>query len=40
MFLKEVLLTVRKILAKVPSFSGDCILGEGQLYPLPLMVKG
>ena len=37
---KEVLLTRPKIQAKIPSHSGDCILGEGQLNALPLMAKG
>ena len=36
---KEVLLTEPKIQEKLPSHSGDCALGEGQLYALPLMVK-
>ena len=37
---KEVLLTGPKIQAKIPSHSGDCVLGEGQLNTLSLMVKG
>ena len=37
---KEVLLTGPKIQAKIPSHSGDCGLGEGKFYALPLMVKG
>ena len=37
---KEVLLTGPKIQAKIPSHSGDCVLGEGQLNALPLMAKG
>ena len=37
---EEVLLTGPKIQAKIPNPSGDCVLGEGQLYTLPLMVKG
>ena len=37
---KEVLLTGPKIQAKIPSHSGDSVLGEGQLYALPLMAKG
>ena len=36
----EVLLTGPKIQAKIPSHSGDCVLGEGQLNALFLMVKG
>ena len=36
----EVLLTGRKLQAKIPSHSGDCILGEDQLNTLPLMAKG
>ena len=31
---KEVLLKGPKIQAKIPSHSGDCVLGEGQLYVL------
>ena len=37
---KEVLLTGPKIQAKVQSPSGNCVLSEGQLYTLHLMVKG
>ena len=37
---EEVLLTGPKIQAKLPRHSGDCVLGEGQLNALPLMVKG
>ena len=37
---EEVLLKQPKIQAKIPSHSGDCVLGEGQLNILPLMVKG
>ena len=37
---KEVLLTGPKIQAKIPSPSGDCVLGEGQLCTLHLMKKG
>ena len=37
---KEVLLTGPKIQAKIPSHSRECVLGEGQLHALPLMVKG
>ena len=37
---QEVLLTGLKIRAKIPSHSGDCVLGEGQLYALPLIAKG
>ena len=37
---EEVLLTEPKIQAKIPSHSGDCVLGEGQLNTLSLMVKG
>ena len=37
---KEVLLTGPKIQTKIPSPSGVCVLGEGQLYTLHLMVKG
>ena len=37
---KEVLLTGPKIQAKIPSHSGDCVLGDGQLDALPLMAKG
>ena len=36
----EVLLTGPKVQAKIPSHSGDGILGEGQLDALPLMTKG
>ena len=36
---EEVLLTEPKIQAKIPSHSGDCVLGEGQLNTLSLMVK-
>ena len=36
---KEVLLTGRRIQAKIPNHSGDCVLREGQLYALPLMAK-
>ena len=36
---KEVLLTGPKIQAKIPSHSGDYVLGEGQLNALPLMAK-
>ena len=36
---KEALLTEPKIQEKLPIHSGDCALGEGQLYALPLMVK-
>ena len=34
------MLTGPDIQAKIRSHSGDCVLGEGQLYPLPLMAKG
>ena len=37
---RKVLLTGPKLQAKIPSHSGDCILGEGKLYDLPLMAKG
>ena len=37
---EEVLLTEPKIQAKIPSHSGDYVLGEGQLNTLSLMVKG
>ena len=37
---EEVLLTGPKIQGKIPSHSGDCVLGEGQLHALPLMAKG
>ena len=37
---EEVLLTEPKIQAKIPSHSGDFILGEGQCNTLSLMVKG
>ena len=37
---EEVLLTEPKIQAKIPTHSGDCVLGEGQLNTLSLMVKG
>ena len=37
---EEVLLTEPKIQAKIPSHSGDCDLGEGQLNTLSLMVTG
>ena len=37
---KKVLLTGPKIQAKIPSPSGDYVLGQGQLYTLHLMVKG
>ena len=40
MFSKENLLTETKIQAKIQSHCGDCVLGEGQLYALPLMAKG
>ena len=36
---EEVLLTEPKIQAKIPSHSGDCVLGEGQLNALPPMAK-
>ena len=37
---KEILV-IRPILqAKIPSHTGDCVLGEGQLNALPLMTKG
>ena len=36
---EEVLLTEPKIQVKIPSHSGDCILGEIQLNTLSLMVK-
>ena len=36
---EEVLLTEPKIQAKIPSHSGCCILGEGQLNTLSLMVN-
>ena len=36
---KEVLQTGPKIHAKIPSHSGDCVLGEGQLNALPLIAK-
>ena len=37
---KEVLQTGPKIQVKIPSHSGDYILGEGQLNALPLMANG
>ena len=37
---EEVLLTEPKIQAKILSHFGDCVLGEGQLNTLSLMVKG
>ena len=37
---EEVFLTEPKTQAKIPSHSGDCVLGEGQLNTLSLMVKG
>ena len=37
---EEVLLTGPKIQANIPSHSGDCVLGEGQLNTLSLMVEG
>ena len=37
---KEVLLTRPKIQLKIPSYSGDCVLVEGQLNAVSLMVKG
>ena len=37
---KEVLLTGSEIEAKTPGHSGDSVLGEDQLYALPLMPKG
>ena len=37
---KEVLQTGPKIQAKIPSHSGDCVLGESQLNALPLVAKG
>ena len=36
---EEVLLTEPKIQAEIPSPSGDCVLGEGYLNTLSLMVK-
>ena len=36
----QVLLTEAKIQAKIPSHSGDCVLGDDQLDALPLMTKG
>ena len=36
---KEVLQTGPKIQAKIPSHSGDCVLGNGQLNALLLMAK-
>ena len=36
---KDVLLTGPKIHAKIPSRSGYCVLEDGQLDALPLMVK-
>ena len=35
----KVLLTGPKFQAKIPSHSGDCVLGEGQLDVLLLMAK-
>ena len=32
--------TGAKIQAKIPSHSGDCVLGDDQLDALPLMTKG
>ena len=37
---EEVLLTEPKIQVKIPSHSGDCVLGDGQLNTLSLMAKG
>ena len=37
---EEVLLTGPNIQIKIPSPSGDCVFGEGELYFLHLMVKG
>ena len=37
---EEVLLTEPKIQAKIPSHSEDCVLGEGQLNTISLIVKG
>ena len=37
---EEVLLAEPKIQAKILSHSGDCVLVEGQLNTLSLMVKG
>ena len=37
---EEVLLTRPKIQAKIPSHSGDCVLGGGQFDALPLITKG
>ena len=37
---EEVLLTELKLQAKFPSHSGDCVLEEGQLNTLSLMVMG
>ena len=39
MFLKNFFLTGSKIPAKIPNPSGYCVLGQGQLYTLHLMVK-
>ena len=36
---KKVLLARPKIQGKIPSHSGDCVLGESQFYALPLMAK-
>ena len=36
-FLTGVLLTGPKIHAKIPCHSGECVLGESQLYALPPM---
>ena len=36
---KEISLTGPKDQAKIPSYSGYCVLGEGQLYPLPLIME-
>ena len=37
---KEILSGGPKIQAKFSSTFEDCVLGEGQLYTLPLMVQG
>ena len=37
---EDVLLTEPKFQAKIPSHSGDCVLGEGQLNTLSRMVMG
>ena len=36
---EKILLTEPRIQAKIPSRSGDCVLGEGQLNTLSLIAK-